>query len=457
MSSVIPEFQIPNPLDLLFFAFDRAGDRLSLPGAFIHMHLELAGQVDVPGLRRAVACLHRLYPVTHSRLEWTTMMGHPRWRLHVPAADLQSVVQVHELSPAAPAELSRRIDALLNRRIDARRLPPLRFHVMRGLAEGDLLVIRWPHALMDARGGFIIMETIDRLYRENADPSAITSAGDERLNGLERLRQLEAGPRPSRDRSRACKPRDAGRDAQLPVCPEFRELGPLKADIRRLDVDECRMAQEVSRRLCPSARFGAFLRACAIRSLDRIMPTFPRGNLRYSVPYVLEAREPPYRSPVCRNLFSLDRLSVPARIASDRAAVAMQLHEGTASMLEAGLQTRHLATAMQIARLPTAVLGVGVRRSLILPPSPWQRGEVSEPPSMPMGFMQAFGQEAQVFCGAQIRYVHAFRPPLPRAGIGIQVIGQQGRLAVCGLCFEARERMMRTFLDDFVAGLVSTE
>ncbi len=98
-----------------------------------------------------------------------------------------------------------------------------------------------------------------------------------------------------------------------------------------------------------------------------------------------------------------------------------------------------------------------MRHSLIYPPEPWQRDEFGRPPSLPLGFMQAFGQERRSFCGAEIRYVHAFRPPLPRQGIGIQVMGEQGRLAVCGLCYEVRWEMMSRFLDDFVEAILSPE
>lgn len=446
-------FHTPNPLDLLFFAFDRAGARLSLPGAFIHTHLEMAGQVDVEGMKRALAGIHRLYPATQARLECSAMNGRPRWRLNCPPPDLNRLVCVHLIKPATEAEIYNQVDALINRRIDLVTLPPLQFHVFRGLPAGDWVVIRWPHAFMDLRGGLIILDMMDRLYREEADPLSLVSAGDELLDGLgSRLR--------NKDRevafAAAAPPSQSGpaRDLQLPPCPDFRILGPLRTAVRRLDNDRCDLAADISAKTCSPARFGAYVRACAIQALHRVMPKSSDRQGTYSIPYILEGREPPYRSPVCHNVFSLDRLHVPVTMASDRAAVARFLHEGTARMTQRSLVTGHLKRALDITRLPPAILGAIVRHSLIKPPSAWGKGDFGAPPSLPMGFSQAFGRDKRSFCGAELRYVHAFRPPLPRAGIGLQVVAEQGRLAICGLCYEVRWAMMNRILDDFVEVLL---
>jgi len=449
-------FHIPNALDRLFFVFDRAAARLSLPGAFIHMHLEMAGQVDVEGLKRALACLHRVYPVTAGKLEWSNHLSSPRWRLYARKTDAGQPVFVHHLSPPTEAELDRQIDRLLAQRIDPVKLAPFQFHVMRGLPAGDLVVIRWPHALMDARGGFLIMETIDRLYREAPDPGGLMTAGDERFDGLSELIQRAAEahrPTPGPERQSA----GPEQELQLPICPDFRELGPLRGIVRKLDESGCQRAQEIVKRTCAPARFGAYLRACAVRALHRLIGRRAAAGLGYSVPYVFEGRQPPYRSPVCRNIFTAERLFVPVGMALDRPAVARMLHEGTSRLVAAGPDARRLKRSLMITSLPAALLGHLVRHALIYPPEPWQRDEFGRPPSLPLGFMQAFGMEKRSFCGAELRYVHAFRPPLPRQGIGIQVMGEQGRLAVCGLCYEVRWEMMNRFLDDFIEAILSPE
>lgn len=450
------ELQIPNPLDRLFFVFDRAAARLALPGAFIHMHLEVNGRVDAEGLKRAMACLHRIYPVTAGKLEWSGFVGRPRWRLGVWQPDLDRVVRVHHLSPPTEIELKRQVENLMAHRIELVSMPPLQIHVLRGLADGDWVVIRWPHALMDARGGFIVMETIDRLYREAADPAALSSAGDELLDGFSEL--PPKGDRPDRlAQPKQQPPAATGEDLQLPACPDFRDLGPLRFTVRRLTEADCQRAQEISARTCAPARFGAFLRACAIRALHHILTRQPLGRHGYSVPYLLEGRRPPHRSPVCRNLFTASRVFVPAAIAPDRPEVARCLHEATARMVAAGGDPSRLRRSLAITALPTALLAHVVRHSLIHEPAPWQRSEFARPPSLPLGFMQAFGQERRSFCGAEIRYVHAFRPPLPRQGIGVQVMAEQGRLAICGLSYQVRWEMMNRFLDDFVDALLSPD
>lgn len=447
-------FHTPNPLDLLFFAFDRAGARLSLPGAFIHAHLEMAGQVDAEGMKRALAGIHRLYPATQARLECSALDGRPRWRLHCPPWDLNRLVRVHHVKPATEAEIHHQVDALINQRIDLVTLPPLQFHVLRGLASGDWVVVRWPHAFMDFRGGLIILDVMERLYQEGVDPLSLRSAGDELLDGLGRRLQAEERKTAPADELR---PDITGRpiDLQLPPCPDFRNLGPLRTAVRRLDHRQCSIAQEISARSCAPARFGAYVRACAIQALHRALSESAGHGSVYSVPYILEGREPPYRSPVCHNVFSLDRLHVPVEMAPDRAAVARFLHEGTAQMIQRSLVTGHLKRVLDITRLPPAILGAIVRHSLINPPSARGRGDFGAPPSLPMGFSQAFGRDGRRFCGAELRYVHAFRPPLPRAGIGLQVVAEQGRLAICGLCYEVRWAMMNRILDDFVEALLN--
>jgi hypothetical protein len=453
---VLAEFHLPNPLDTLFFAFDKAGARLSLPGAFLHTHLEMAGQVDVQGLKRALAGVHRLYPATQGRLEWSALKGRPRWRLDVAPPDLDRLVRVHQLTPPTEAELQREVDSLINRRIGLISLPPLQFHVLRGLPAGDWVVIRWPHAFMDARGGFVIMDTMDRLYRDGTDPASLRTEGDERLDGLGGLLQDQGSQRPAAAESQT-NGAAQGFDLQLPTCPDFRDLGPLRTAVRRLDNDQCRLAQDIAARTCAPARFGAYLRACAVQALDRVMPRPRARGHTYSLPYILEGRRPPYRSPVCHNVFGLDRMYVPAEIAPDRAAVARFLHEGTTRMIQKSLVTHHLKRTLDVTRLPLAILGAFVRHTLISPPARWQKSDFAVPPSLPMGFMQAFGHEKRGFCGAEIRYAHAFRPPLPRAGLGLQVMAEQGRLAICGLAYEVRWEMLNRIMDDFAETLARAD
>ena len=452
----LTEFHIPSALDRLFFVFDRAAARLSLPGTFIHMQLELAGGIDVDRLRRALACLHKVYPATAAKLEWSDFIGRPRWRLHSRKVDLDRVVLIHQLSPPTEAELTRQVDNLLARRIDPITLPPLQFHVMRGLPAGDLVVVRWPHALMDARGGFVILKTIDHFYHDTPDPDGLVSEGDELLDVLSQLLRNTAQPQCPATRPEN-EPPAAGEDLQLPICPDFHELGPLRSIVHRLDKDECRQIQDIARRTCAPAQFGAFLRACGVRTLHRMLARRNSRGAGYSVPFVVEARWPPYLSPVCRNLFTAERLFVPAKMAIDRPAVARLLHEGTTRLAAAGPNTRKLKRSLAVTSLPTALLAHLVRHSLIYPPQPWQQDAVSNPPSLPMAFMQVFGDKKRSFCGAEVRYVHSFRPPLPRQGIGIQVMGGQGRLAVCGLSYEVRWNMMNRFLDHFIEELLSPD
>lgn len=447
-------YHVPNALDRMFFAFDYAAWRMNMPGAFVHFHLETGGQVDPTRLRRALACVYRRHPATGARLERSPVLGAPRWRLRSAHDPAEPAVELHEAGAPHDAQGAAVAKLLLNQRIDTTFKPPLQLHVIRGDAGCDLIVMRHPHALMDGRGSFRIIEEIDRFYREEADPDSIVPAREERRDELADL--LTFRPVPARDSHGKSEMRHRP-PVQLPMGPEVRHVGALRWSVRRLTLDQCADIQAIARRVCPDARFGAFLRATALRALRPWVEHDRPRPMKYTVPYLMEGRKPPFETPVCRNLYSLERMSVPAETVKDRAAVARSLHEQTARMLERGFVTRHLLNTVRISRLPTAVLGSMSLRSFRNGPARWQRGQAAYPPSLPMGFMQTLPEDFDTFCGVKLEHVYAFRPPLPRVGVGFQVFADRGSMTLCGLSFAYREEMMNAYLDQLVLDLLTDQ
>ena len=447
MTIRVPQYQTPNPLDLLFFAYDDAARRLGLPDGFIQINLELASRLDVPAVKQAVAALHRVYPATASRVVRSAVRGLPRWQLDVEPPDLDRVVRVCPLYPSTEEELRRQVDRLMRTRLDAANRPPLQFHLFTGLARGDELVIRWPHALMDARGGFLIAEEIDRLYGQQPDLDALTSLGDEHRDDFTRLTRTCRRP------TRVAEPYTP--EVALPHPGDLSQLGPVQLLIRRLSADQLSQTRDACQQLCPSVRFGAFLRAVAIRALQQLVP--PRRRSYYSVGCLIEGREPPYRTPVCRNLFSAGRIRLPAELASNPVAAASMIHDQTTHLADRGLNTATVSAAARLARLPPSILAALVRRSFIHGPWGQQRGDMSSPPSIPLGFLRAFSREMPTFCGTELSRAYFFRPPQPMDGLPILITVDRGQLTICGPCFESRTRLMGEFLDLLVQRLLTRE
>ena len=338
-------YQDPDPLDLLFFAADAASRRARLLGANIHLVTEVEGELDLGRLKQAIAALHREYPVTAAKLVTGTFTGRPRWRLDMPPPHPNHVVQVHQIQPPTPDQWRTEFERLFATPIDAARFPPLRFHVLRGLAQGDVLVMRWPHALMDARGGGMMSEELDRLYEEAPDVNTLCSAGDETRDDFGALLarttlrwrvQTFFGSvlRPNRQRRRF---------SQLVTEPIPTDLGRLRCVFRHFPASETKRIMDNAVRICGVARFPDFLRACALRALHEVMPHPVPPDTLYTTLNLLGRRN--RRQPLrwCCNLTSALPLAVPAGLIHDRQRVADLFREQTGNQLASDTPLRHAA------------------------------------------------------------------------------------------------------------------
>jgi len=444
-----PRFQEPNPVDLLFFARDQVRKRLGLPRTIIQLHLEMRGQLDVDGLRRALSALYRVYPAAGSRLQPSPVTGRPRWRLDVDMPDFNRVVRVHRLAQPSADELHRQTEMLLASPIDTVQLPPVQFHVFRGPGPGDLVVVRWPHAFMDARGGATLLEELERLYREAPDPDVLSSAGDElREDFAGLIAGIASMDRPRllldvlRGMSRVKQP-----ERRLPRPRVRREFGPMRYLVRRFSPRQTRQVMATALRVCGLARFSDFLRASAIRALSRATPGPP--HFGYSTLNLVDSRKRRQRGPVCRNLFSALPICVPTELAAHRRAVADLIQQQNATMLASREPARRLAAAHMLAQLPTAVLAAVMHRGLM----------PGDSPSLPMGFMGPFARPMPTFCGAELVNIYGLRPPHLGSGFAVDVNSAQDRLNIaCVYCESSlATKTANAFLDDLAAALVSPD
>lgn len=447
-----------NPQDRVFFAYDRALRRLGLPGIHIQVHLDMIGPIDVEGLRQTLLAIYRLYPAVGSRLDRHPLHGTPRWRLDAPLPDLDRVVSIHPLVPPTEEEWTRRGEDLLHEPMDLVSLPPVQFHVFRGLPTGDRVIIRWPHAFMDIRGMILLAEDIDRIYRQKPDLASIRTAGDEQRRDFENLiaaptlldqiKLLAAG--------RGHHHRIAARDRWLPIGRVRRPIGRIRHIKRFFSTEQTRQTQEAALRVCGFAQYGDFVRASALRAMHRVMPSPPRPGDTYSTLNVLDHRRRRQRAPVCHNLFSGLLLRVPAGMVEDRKAVATLLRQQTEQIMAGDGIRRHLAAVKMISRLPVALLTEAMYQNM----NPERESALpvafGTPPSLQVGFSADAPTLLPTFCGATKAYTYGLGIPPPLSGFAIDLNLIHGQLHVTSTFLESRipPATMCRLIDDFAAALL---
>ena len=445
----------PNPLDAVFLAIDDAWRRGGLAGMDIHLHLEFRGRVDVAGIERALRALRRVWPATNARLVRRPFLRRFRWRLDAGESRDADIVDVQELD-GDEAAFERYAEDLLATQLDVRRAAPLRLYVARMRDGNDRMIVRWPHALMDARGGATIVEELARLYDERPTVNALCSAGDElrrdfgTLDGRMSLRERAAavwGALGARRRSAAAR--------ELRLCPlvNAEECGRMRICIRRLDRDDAARVRDAAMQVCGFGRFADFLRAAAIRALaETVASRDPDGV--FSTMHLLDNRRRRDRGPVCHNVFSAFPIHIPAAVATDRAVVADLIRDATVAVLHSGALNRRLAGLRLLARIPSGLLSRSVSRGLRLGRSFLPLG-VSNPPSLPMGFMGPLSRAYESMFGATLVNIYGVRPASPPAGFALNVNQAQGRMNIAGIHYESSvpAEIMQALVDRFVTAL----
>ena len=451
------QYHEPNPLDLLFFANEAAGRRARLAPGHIHLATEVEGELDIGRLQHAVAALHRVYPVTASRLELCPWTGRPHWRLDVPPTDPRRVVRIHELQPPTRTQFRAEYERLLAAPIDATRHAPLQFHIFHGLPPGDILVLRWPHALMDARGGGMMSEELDRLYEEVPDFSARSSAGDEsRIDFQPLLARVPPGRRVQMLAQALVKSDwHRKRYAQLATEPIPADPGALRCVFRHVSPDDTRGILEHALRIGGVGRFPDFLRACALWALHEIMPHPVPPDALYTTLNLLDRRN--RRQPLrwCCNLTSALPIAVPAGLVQDRQRAADLVREQTGRYLASDTPRQHAAVLWLLTRLPTAWLGAAIKTRLSPGRRVTPRLGVAPAPSLPLGLMGPTTRPMTTYCGRRLLNYYGCRPPLPDTGFAIEANLTTDRLNLTGVCYERRVpvAMLTALIDRLVVAL----
>lgn len=433
-------FHIPNPLDLVFFAYDDAAQRLGLPQGCTNVILELDGRLDLERFVGAVRGLHAVYPVTAARLEFERFTGRPRWRLSGGADAAERAVLLESADGDGEAAHRAWFEALPYRRLDLAVGPPLTWLVRRGPSGRDVCVLRYPHALMDARAGLWIHEELDRIYTERPALGVLRSAGDEErpdfgplLGGLSAWKRVLVA-------------REAIRHGQaLPAEPRRLVAAAMRADLgrlrgvwRHLTPDETLAVREHSDRRCGFGRVADFVRACGLRALHELLPPAPAGA-SYALLNVFERRNRRQALRQICNLSTSVPVVVPAELAGDIPRIADAIREQTGERLAAGVAVEHACALWLMTRAPTAWLGAAAARKLRPDDGvrrPTRRFGLAPPPSLPLGLIGHASRPKPTFCDVPIINYHGFSPPVPDNGFAITVNFTESRLNLSLVYYE---------------------
>jgi hypothetical protein len=328
---------------------------------------------------------------------------------------------------------------------------------------GDVLAMRWPHALMDARGGFTVLEELQRLYEQRVDPESLESTNEElrddvgeliaKFSLLGRTRMLFGG-------AHGGIPAD-WEDAHLASGSVVNDGRGLHYMVRYLSAAQVKQIHDASMRVCGSARIGNFVRACGIYALHRTIPQPLPPHAGYSTMQLIDARRRRGGRkcvPLCRNFFSALPICIPQDIASDRRATTNLIAAATREMLSQGLVARRFAVLERLSRVPVSVMARIMEASLTADKRSMLGRGLGRAPSLPMGFMGGFSRPLPTFCGAEWLNVHGAGAILPHEGFGLNLIpgNDPQRINIMVTYYEPRvtKELISTFLDRFIESLL---
>lgn len=425
-------FQHPNPLDRMFFAGDYAMRRLGLPGSVAYLQFALAGRLDPVRLQAALRQIYALYPVLAARYEHPGYVPWPRWRLGALAAI--DAVHVHRVAGNSEDGRDTTAQALFNARCSAEHTPPFELHVLRDATDGDTLLVRWPHALMDGRGALLVLDVLSTCYTHGMLPAAPAQPDAARrdfaalLVGVPSVTQMRWALGCLRGERRAT------RVLRLAPTPLRMPLGPMHYRLRSIGGEAWLQLVENARRAGPDVRLSDFIRASAVAALDQVLrpsiadrPTYTLGA------FVDHRRQRP--GAVCWNLTGALPLQVPAAWAQDRPRVAAHLRLQMVDHARAQTSLRQYAALRLIMQPPRTLVGAAIRAGFGGHATAFQRSLL---PSLPLGILPAFGDDGATLFGLRARAFYGFRTVPPEHGFSLDVALGSGQLNIAGACLAGR-------------------
>ncbi len=439
--------QVLNPLDRLFLVADRVLRRAGLSGARLVLVIELADRIDMARLRSAVGAVFTLYPSIRGRLIFDRITGLPCWRHDAPC-DVDRFLHLHHLQNHPDASRNA-ILSLANRRDDLFDGRSIAFHVLRPASGPDVLVLRTPHARVDARGAALFALAVDDLLAGRL--TASSSLGDEHRQDFATLTKgitRRDACRALLARDEHAPPRSAATVYLAPHRPPP-QLGQLDYVRRELSSDQLEGVNRTALRLCGFGRSVDFVRICAARALCDL--TGARDGWITTANLVDLRRRQRGAPPVLWNFTGAAPLTLQIADLHDVGLAADRLRDQMASHVANDAIRRRLAALGLLMQTPTAYLTAAVK-----PHTQRASGWTPTPrPSLPLGFVGP--QFGDTLLGVPVSNYYGFRTVMPDTGFSIEVNLTADRLNIT--CPHLTSRIpthrIQAFLDRLVTRLLS--
>jgi hypothetical protein len=161
--------------DRVMVSLHRSLRKRGYAGLLLQTHVHLCGRLHEKTLQTALHRLACCQPVVGARLVPASWFRPPHWEWQEPAncpltvIDLKtdgddSVVSYAERLFATPLELSGS--------------SPVAFHLLRRPGGGDVVLLQWAHALMDGKGGELLLQEVNRLHADPSTSGTVPPPGD---------------------------------------------------------------------------------------------------------------------------------------------------------------------------------------------------------------------------------------------------------------------------------------
>jgi hypothetical protein len=319
-----------NPCDCVFHALDQRMRAQGYPGTGTFIMIDAEGPCAPDRIRTGIARTLATHPTTAARAATSAVRAWPVWRpTREPVTPHYTFDDLSGLTDDWLAESDRRFRARYSAMWDPHEsAPQVRIEHVLGPGGQQRVIIRWPHALMDADGAQLFLAEIDRLSQPDPPPPRANLLPDRgalvpirRRNILKRLALI---PQALRTRDRFTEVSAASLCEHLPQRPtDSRELSYL---VRPWSAEQTALMQAAAKAVTPRGPglYSRYIGTCVLRALYRIHTEYGHTLPVYALSFPMGVPGLTQR-PIPGNYLVAASLFVPAGQLPDRHAVATTL------------------------------------------------------------------------------------------------------------------------------------
>lgn len=376
-------------------------------------HLWLAGRLDVSALTDAIGRLARRHPAMAARLGRGDRKDGPCWRWNDGETPC---LTNHTLPSDDPTEVWAAAQALFESPLDLDRMAPVSFHVLSRPGDGDVLILRFSHVLMDGKSPEFLLAELNRELEsvgsgclpESPSFNGAASGGDDDVQGhLRRFRRFR--------RARAAI-RVVRANIRWPVRPVLLtsrddngwQVAPYRLAARSLSRDATERLSRRVRRLCGFANLTPAVLASAFRTISRLSEGPQDGASVFQVDVPLNLRPPGRTTPVLSNFMSFVQLSALRRELADFDELTRVLNARMRDQIRREIDLGNVQM-MSIMSRHTRFLRRHIEAKMR-----------TEAFTLGFGFLGPVVEELNAFGGRRVEQVYTFNSAVSPPGITVQ-------------------------------------